>query len=364
MRLFTKLSIFSLLFASAAFGQVSVAPVCQLGKCQFFDSNGRPLASGRVYSYLGGTTTLSNTYKESTGTVQNTNPIVLDAGGYASVWLANHTYKFCTYNSLSVLQYPCQDNVTGYLGLLNLANTWTLPQTFGGVATFTLTDNQIVLGAPGAQTTLDFPPPAGNITLHFPNTADTMVGRATIDTLTNKTLSNPVINTMTVDGVTIQPVVVLKNTTLTTQTGDTGNHVIYTVPIAAGLMTASGQMRITLPYKVNAVTANVTIFIKYGGTSIYTTALNTSYVGQNGLFEMVLGGNLGATNSQSWDHYCVFADSAYVVAGPSTATPNCGNLHHTTSAVDSTVGQNLTVEYQGANNTDSMTFYRVIVEIL
>jgi len=51
------------------------------GKQQFIDSNGKPLASGKVYYYIPSTTTFKNTYQNSAGTVLNTNPVVLDANG-------------------------------------------------------------------------------------------------------------------------------------------------------------------------------------------------------------------------------------------------------------------------------------------
>ena len=51
------------------------------GKQQFIDSNGNPLASGKVYYYIPSTTTFKNTYQDDAGTVLNTNPIQLDANG-------------------------------------------------------------------------------------------------------------------------------------------------------------------------------------------------------------------------------------------------------------------------------------------
>jgi hypothetical protein len=76
----------------------------------------------------------------------------------------------------------------------SVANTWTALKTFVAAIAVTPLTNQIILGTAPNQTVLNFPAPAGNITLVFPITADTMVGRATTDTLTNKTLTTPVIN--------------------------------------------------------------------------------------------------------------------------------------------------------------------------
>lgn len=50
---------------------------------QFFDNNGNPLTSGKVYFYEVGTTTFKDTYTSSAATTINTNPITLNAGGKA-----------------------------------------------------------------------------------------------------------------------------------------------------------------------------------------------------------------------------------------------------------------------------------------
>src|SRR5437899_2560472 len=173
---------------------------------QFVDANNKLLPSGFLYTYQAGTTTLQATYIDSTGTIQNANPIPLEATAVPStgsaqpgIWRANQSYNFCAYSAALVQQW-CVDNVTGYLNLLNLANTWTFQQTFTQPIIDTQTDNQFVLGAGGNQTTLDFPPPTGNVTLHFPNITDTVIARTTTDTLTNKTLTSPTLNTPTVNG--------------------------------------------------------------------------------------------------------------------------------------------------------------------
>lgn len=48
---------------------------------QYFDSNGDPLAGGKLYFYDTGTTTLATTYSDSAESTANANPVVLDAAG-------------------------------------------------------------------------------------------------------------------------------------------------------------------------------------------------------------------------------------------------------------------------------------------
>jgi hypothetical protein len=45
-----------------------------------------PLAGGKLYTYLPGTTTPTSTYTTSAGDVANANPVILDANGEADVW--------------------------------------------------------------------------------------------------------------------------------------------------------------------------------------------------------------------------------------------------------------------------------------
>lgn len=61
---------------------------------RFFDVNGLPLAGGQLFTYAAGTTTPQATYSNQTGTA-NANPVVLDAYGYADVWVdPTLAYKF------------------------------------------------------------------------------------------------------------------------------------------------------------------------------------------------------------------------------------------------------------------------------
>jgi hypothetical protein len=94
------------------------------------------------------------------------------------------------------------DNISGVLGLLNLANTWTASNTFTQPIIDTATTNQLVFGTAGNQTTLNAPAPAGNVTINLPTTADTLVGLVATQSLTNKTLpAGNIIGNFTVDAV-------------------------------------------------------------------------------------------------------------------------------------------------------------------
>ena len=52
-----------------------------------FNQGGAPLAGGKLFTYLSGTTTKLKTYTDYTGDTPNTNPIILDANGQCDVWL-------------------------------------------------------------------------------------------------------------------------------------------------------------------------------------------------------------------------------------------------------------------------------------
>jgi hypothetical protein len=102
------LSFLALMMGATVFGQTyDLAPVA---KQQFLDSNGDPLSSGKIYTYVAGTTTNQATYSDDAGTA-NANPIVLDSGGFANIWLdASLNYKFKVDSSADVTQYTI-DNI-------------------------------------------------------------------------------------------------------------------------------------------------------------------------------------------------------------------------------------------------------------
>jgi len=94
---------------------VNLSPVFGVA-AQLFNDNGDPLAGGKIYTYLAGTTTPAATYTTSAGNIAHSNPIVLDGAGRVptgEIWLTDGiTYKFVVEDSVGTL-IGTYDNLTG-----------------------------------------------------------------------------------------------------------------------------------------------------------------------------------------------------------------------------------------------------------
>lgn len=95
---------------------------------QFLDTNGKPLANGKIFTYAAGTTTKAATYTSSTGTTSNSNPIILDGAGFATVYLdIAKSYKIVLQNAQGVQQWVA-DNVTGGITTGGMADQLAQPE--------------------------------------------------------------------------------------------------------------------------------------------------------------------------------------------------------------------------------------------
>lgn len=78
----------------------------------YTDTSGSPLAGGKIYTYIAGTTTPQATYTDATQVTPAANPIILDAAGrspYGAIW-GNGSYKLRITTSADVDIYTV-DNV-------------------------------------------------------------------------------------------------------------------------------------------------------------------------------------------------------------------------------------------------------------
>ena len=69
----------------------------------YLDNSGNALASGKIYTYIEGTTTNKTTYTDQAGGTANANPVVLDSNGRAAIWLdVDEGYKIVVKTSADV----------------------------------------------------------------------------------------------------------------------------------------------------------------------------------------------------------------------------------------------------------------------
>ena len=106
---------------------------------QFFDNSGVPLAGGKIYTYLAGTTTPQATYTSSNGITAHANPIILDSAGRVpggEIWVSLATvYKFVlkTSTDITIATY---DNIASSGGTGSNIDNFT---GTGSQVAFTLT---------------------------------------------------------------------------------------------------------------------------------------------------------------------------------------------------------------------------------
>jgi len=72
---------------------------------------GSALAGFKLNTYASGTSTPQATYTDSTLSVNNANPVIMDANGQANVWLGNSSYKFVGTDASGTVVWTA-DNVT------------------------------------------------------------------------------------------------------------------------------------------------------------------------------------------------------------------------------------------------------------
>jgi|GEM_PF-1816153 len=82
-------------------------------RARYFNANGGPLAGGKVFTYVAGSVTAIASYQDNSGT-PNTNPVILDANGEASIYFNEGTYKVVLKDSADVIQWTGDNIVVPY----------------------------------------------------------------------------------------------------------------------------------------------------------------------------------------------------------------------------------------------------------
>jgi hypothetical protein len=124
---------------------VNLSPVFGVAG-QLFDNNGNPLAGGKIYTYLAGTTTNAATYTSSTGNIAHSNPIVLDGAGRVpsgEIWLTDGiSYKFVVEDAASNL-IGTYDNLIGInSNFVNFTNSQEIQAATANQTVFNLATMQ------------------------------------------------------------------------------------------------------------------------------------------------------------------------------------------------------------------------------
>jgi hypothetical protein len=124
---------------------VNLSPVFGVAG-QLFNDNGDPLAGGKIYTYLAGTTTPAPTYTSSSGSIAHTNPIILDGAGRVpsgEIWLTDGIqYKFVVEDAASNL-IGTYDNIAGInSNFVAFTNQQEIQTATAGQTVFNLTTMQ------------------------------------------------------------------------------------------------------------------------------------------------------------------------------------------------------------------------------
>jgi len=85
--------------------------LCPSAKQQYLDANGNPLAGGKLYTYHSGTSNPQATYTDENASAYNSNPVILNSRGEASIFWLNDVYSIRLTDSDDNLIYT-QDGVT------------------------------------------------------------------------------------------------------------------------------------------------------------------------------------------------------------------------------------------------------------
>jgi hypothetical protein len=210
---------------------------------QFFTNNGDPLVGGLLYVYAAGTTTPATTFIDPSGTTNNTNPIVLNAGGRTpyQIWVNGGVlYKFVLKDSAGVT-----------IGVYDNIPAIDDPVTFNNLITVTGTNTLLGTSTP-------------------PNT--TYVAGMTLSFVVANTNTGPV--TIDVDGLGAKEITVGTTNLIAGQLNAGGIAAIEYDGTRFQLMSVSGATTFTTVTATNVTTTNLEVSVITGPAGANTAQIN------------------------------------------------------------------------------------------
>jgi len=335
---------------------------------QEMDNSGNPLSGGKIYTYAAGTTTPQATYTDSTGTTPNANPIILNSAGRADIWLGQNAYKFVlkdsSDNTIKTVDNVAGDSASGFgsnvvTQATNLAITsayknnaivctaaltltldtcanlgggfyFSVVNTSAGNVTIQPDATNTIQGAssfivyPGQSALVitngtvwnvffnePFSVTAGTLTT-FPSTSQTLVGRTSTDTLTNKTYDTAGTgNSFKINGTSITAV---QGTGAVVLATSQSSALVSNAPPGAAFKNLSHAWASNTTVSISCDE----IALKDGSSNSYlalgvSLTLNTATSGANGL-------DTGATAANTWYSLWIIYNGTTVACLMSTSS--------------------------------------------
>lgn len=276
---------------------VKLSPLAGAG-WQFFDNLGIPLAGGLLYTYTAGTTTPQATYTSSTGTIANSNPIVLDSAGRTTnqTWLTTGiAYKFVLQTAAAVT-IGTYDNISGINDFTGLTtgNSILRGDGAGGIGNVTVGSGLSYVGNTLSTTGQSLPTTGGGYlwrdSVSSALSWDLIVKRSALPVATTAQIGalRPDGTTITIGG-TNNEIISAVTTTPTISTGVLQFSLYYKV--------TSGSDTFTVPSGVTRLRATIGSGVYSNGTTvIYTVAAGFITVTPGASIAITVGAGGGNTS--------------------------------------------------------------------
>lgn len=118
---------------------LNLIPFIQLRE---FDNNGKLLDGGKIYFYQAGTNVPQDTFQNAQGTINNTNPVILDSAGSAKIFLLPSLYHVQIFDKNNVLIHDI-DNVGTPGSSVSGSGTFIILDTYNDLRNLT-TDYDLI----------------------------------------------------------------------------------------------------------------------------------------------------------------------------------------------------------------------------